>query len=332
MDKRTLSKHADMTVTPIGLGMAAIGRPGYINLGHADDLSKGRDVATMERHAHIVLDAAWDAGIRYFDAARSYGKAEEFLASWLEMRELKPEQLSVGSKWGYTYTAEWKVDADVHEVKEHSLDVLLRQREESAENLGEYLGLYQVHSATESSGILTNQAVHEQLAAYRDEGLLIGLSLSGSGQASTLLKAMEIEVNGKPLFGAVQATWNLLEVSVGSALQQAHEAGMGVIIKEAVANGRLTPRNTNPAFAEQMELLQSTADKKQTTVDALALAAVLAQPWCSVVLSGAASIEHVQANAKAVKVNYDEETAEKLKSLAEEPELYWKTRSNLDWN
>lgn len=143
---------------------------------------------------------------------------------------------------------------------------------------------------------------------------------------------MEIEVNGKPLFGAVQATWNLLEVSVGSALQQAHEAGMGVIIKEAVANGRLTPRNTNPAFADQMALLQSTADKKQTTVDALALAAVLAQPWSSVVLSGAASIEHVQANAKAVKVNYDEETAEKLKSLAEEPELYWKTRSNLDWN
>ena len=41
------------------------------------------DVAAMERHAHEVLDAACEAGVRYFDAARSYGRGEEFLASWL---------------------------------------------------------------------------------------------------------------------------------------------------------------------------------------------------------------------------------------------------------
>ena len=37
----------------------------------------------MRAHAHAVLDAACDAGVRYFDAARSYGLAEEFLGSWL---------------------------------------------------------------------------------------------------------------------------------------------------------------------------------------------------------------------------------------------------------
>ncbi|MGB5748926.1 MAG: aldo/keto reductase, partial [Desulfobacterales bacterium] len=40
----------------------------------------------MEAQAHRVLDSAWDAGIRYFDAARSYGKAEDFLHSWLAKR------------------------------------------------------------------------------------------------------------------------------------------------------------------------------------------------------------------------------------------------------
>ena len=45
-----------------------------------------------------------------------------------------------------------------------------------------------------------------------------------------------LEVGG---FDCVQATWNVLEPSAGPALAAAHDAGLGVIIKEAVANGRL---------------------------------------------------------------------------------------------
>lgn len=66
----------DLLVTPLGLGLAALGRPGYINLGHADDLEGRYAVDVMEARAHAVLDAAWQAGIRYYDAARSYGRAE----------------------------------------------------------------------------------------------------------------------------------------------------------------------------------------------------------------------------------------------------------------
>ena len=71
-----------LTVSRIGLGLAALGRPGYINVGHASDLAGERDVDAMERRCHDVLDAARDAGITYVDAARSYGRAEAFLASW----------------------------------------------------------------------------------------------------------------------------------------------------------------------------------------------------------------------------------------------------------
>ena len=68
----------------IGLGMAALGRPGYINLGHADDLPAERSVEAMRAQAHEVLDAAFAVGVRYFDCARSYGLSEEFVASWLQ--------------------------------------------------------------------------------------------------------------------------------------------------------------------------------------------------------------------------------------------------------
>jgi aryl-alcohol dehydrogenase-like predicted oxidoreductase len=116
-----------MLVTPIGLGLAALGRPGYINLGHAEDLERNYSVDAMRAHTHQVLDEAWRGGVRYFDAARSYGRAEEFLGSWLTSRRISPSEVTAGSKWGYIYTADWKVEAEKHEVKQHSLPVLERQ-------------------------------------------------------------------------------------------------------------------------------------------------------------------------------------------------------------
>ena len=97
--------------------MAALGRPGYINLEHAKDLAGEYNQAVMEHRAHSILDAAWNAGIRYFDAARSYGLGERFLGSWLSSRAISAETITVGSKWGYTYTADWKVQAESHEIK-----------------------------------------------------------------------------------------------------------------------------------------------------------------------------------------------------------------------
>jgi aryl-alcohol dehydrogenase-like predicted oxidoreductase len=319
-------------VTPIGLGLAALGRPGYINLGHGEDLPDARSIQALETHSYAVLDAAWDMGIRYFDAARSYGRAEQFLASWLAARQIDPAAVTIGSKWGYTYTADWQVEAEVHEVKEHSLAVLQRQIGESRTLLGQHLNLYQIHSATLQSGVLDNGAVLDELARLKADGLIIGLSLSGENQSETLSKALTIKYDGELLFGSVQATWNLLEPSTGAVLNEAHQAGLAVIVKEALANGRLTPRNQNPTFAEKRTLLEKAAAQKQTTIDALALAAVLAQPWTAVVLSGAATIEQLRSNVAALNVNWDEETAAALAPLAEPPAAYWQTRSSLDWN
>ena len=71
----------DDVTAQLGVGMAALGRPGYVTLNHSRDLGGAYDPSAMESHAHEVLDAAYGSGIRYIDAARSYGKAEEFVAS-----------------------------------------------------------------------------------------------------------------------------------------------------------------------------------------------------------------------------------------------------------
>jgi aryl-alcohol dehydrogenase-like predicted oxidoreductase len=322
----------NLLITPIGLGLAALGRPGYINLGHAGDLQSDYDVTAMQAHAHRVLNAAYDAGVRYFDAARSYGLAEQFLGTWLEARQFSPASVAVGSKWGYTYTADWQVDADFHEVKEHSLSVLRRQWGESQSHLGDYLDLYQVHSATIESAILENREVHAELARLKEAGILIGLSVSGPRQGEVLRHAMDVNVNEVRLFDCVQATWNLLERSAGPALSSAWQAGMGVIVKEALANGRLTERNREPAFAGRLALIEREAQRLGTTVDGLALAGVLAHPWVDVVLSGAARADHLLSNLNALEVSWDDEAQSHLQALVEPAGEYWRTRSDLEWN
>jgi aryl-alcohol dehydrogenase-like predicted oxidoreductase len=316
---RTLG-NTDLEVTQLGLGLAALGRPGYINLGHAEDLAGHTDVESMERRAHDVLDAAYEGGIRYFDAARSYGLAEAFLASWLARRGFGPGDVTVGSKWGYTYTANWRVDAEVNEVKDLSEATLERQLTESQELLGNHLRLYEIHSVTLDSGVLDDAAVMEELARLRANGMAIGFTTSGARQAETIERALE--VGG---FDVVQSTWNLLERSAGAALEAAHKEGLGVIIKEALANGRLTVRGDVPE-------LESAARMTGNSEDAIALAYVLAQPWVDVVLSGATTVPELESNLVARVLDLSPEVLERLDAIGEDAETYWEKRSDLPWN
>jgi aryl-alcohol dehydrogenase-like predicted oxidoreductase len=314
-----------LEVSRIGLGLAALGRPGYINLSHAQDFPS-TDEKMMKQQTHQVLSAAYEKGIRYFDAARSYGKAEAFLSSWLTGFE--PYDVVVGSKWGYTYTAHWQVKAEQHEIKELSRANLEQQFSESISLLGSYLNLYQIHSATLESGVLDNLDVLEKLLEMKQTGLKMGLSLSGVKQAETLEKALRIERNGSRLFDAVQATYNLLETSAGKTLELAHEEGMGIIIKEALANGRLTERNTSTDFADKLLRLQRYAAHYGTTLDGFALAFVLQRPWVDVVLSGATTTEQLASNVKALEVV----SLLDIEDFAESSETYWGVRSRLAWN
>ncbi|WP_433242714.1 aldo/keto reductase [Streptosporangium sp. CA-135522] len=308
-----------LAVTPLGLGLAALGRPAYITLGREEDLGDDRGVAAMRSRTWAVLDAAWAAGVRYFDTARSYGRAEEFLAGWLHEHGIAPGAAVVGSKWGYAYVGDWRMDAEQHEVKELSAGRLRRQLDQTRGLLGGHLSLYQIHSATVDSGVFEDDDVLGELRALRAEGVAIGLSTTGPRQADAIVRAIETGV-----FDTVQSTWNLLERSAGEALARAHEAGMGVIVKEGVANGRLTARAAP-------DPLMSAARERGVTPDALALAAVLARPWAAVVLSGAVSAGQLHDNLGAIWAGWNAELDERLAGLAEDPDAYWAERGTLAW-
>lgn len=332
IDRQALQGNGSGTAV-LGLGLAALGRPGYITLGHAADLDHNYTVAAMAAHTHAILDAAWSAGIRYIDAARSYGRAEEFLGTWLRSHSFSnTDRPVIGSKWGYIYTADWQVQAPEHEVKEHTLAVLQRQWQETNANLGGFLNLYQIHSATFDSGVLTRHDVLAELLRLKQEGTRIGVTLSGADQPAVLEAALQVEVNGVRLFDAVQATWNVLEPSCGPMLQAARAAGVSVIVKEALANGRLTPRNQTPGFSSKLALLDEIAMRHSATVDAVALAAAMQQPWATVVLTGAATQAQLASNLIARQVHLTAADWTALATLTESPATYWQTRSDLAWN
>lgn len=298
----------------LGLGLAALGRPGYLTVGHGAALGADRSVEALRARCDQVCDSAWEGGIRWFDAARSYGRAEQFLAGWLTSRAIEPEQVVVSSKWGYTYTADWVVDAAMQEVKDHSAAALSRQWPETDALLGPWLRLYQVHSATTESGVLDDARVHRALARL---GLPVGLSLSGPDQAGTLRRALSIEVDERPLFSAVQATWNLLEPSAAPALAEAKSVGWTVIVKEALANGRLAvPGPTTAALGERP--------------DVTALTAALDQPWADVVLSGATTVSQLRSNLAALDAT-TEPDADRMRTLVLEPRVYWSERAVMPW-
>ena len=228
--------------------------------------------------------------------------------------------MTVGSKWGYTYTAGWRVDADQHEVKDLSVTTLRRQLGESRDLLGPHLRLYQIHSATRESGVLDDRGVLGELARLRETGLAIGLTATGARQGETIMRALEVGI-----FDTVQATWNLLERSAGPMLAEAHSAGLGIIVKEALANGRLTSRG-------DVTQLRELSERRGVAPDALALAAVLAQPWADVVLSGAATVESLRSNLAALELELDEQLEQELDALTEDPARYWGARAALPWN
>ncbi|BCL31894.1 aldo/keto reductase [Streptomyces aurantiacus] len=308
----------------IGLGLAAVGRPGYINLGRENDLGEDRSVEALRTRTHELLDAAYAQGVRYFDAARSYGRSEEFLADWLTARP-GIDDIVVGSKWGYTYTADWRTDAEAHEVKDHSLATYERQRAETAELLGDRLDLYQIHSVTPDSPALTDKELHAELAEAAAQGMTVGFSTSGPAQADAIRAALAVIVGSEPLFRTVQATYNVLDTSAGPALAEAHDAGLTVIVKEGMANGRLADPHAPAA-------VRSIAEGAGVGADAIALAFVLRRPWAGVVLSGAATTNQLASNLHAAVADLDDEQAARLDTLAEEPTTYWGRRGELPWH
>ncbi|MEL6356102.1 MAG: aldo/keto reductase [Bacteroidota bacterium] len=314
--------------TLIGLGTAAIGRPQYINIRQQQ--ARTFDYDEFYQRGLSILEQAYRLGIRYFDTAPGYGMAEQLLIDWLKNNELV--EAEVATKWGYTYTANFDPTATTHEVKEHSLAKLNEQWQQS-QCLLPKLSTYQIHSATFETGVLENQAVLERLFELKTEAQLhIGLTTTGDNQVEVLRKALSIRMNGVDLFDAFQITYNVFDQSTFAMAREIVAKGKRVIVKEALANGRVFPNEAYLHYNATYQKLQALSQKYQVGIDAVALRFCVDSLSPFVVLSGAASIKQLQENLLTATFQLTVEEIASLRALAIPATAYWEERKQLGWN
>ena len=312
----------------IGLGTAAIGRPHYINL--RQESTEAFSMDSFKKNGIQVLDEAYTAGIRYFGTAPGYGLAEQLLMDWINENEYS--DIEVATKWGYTYMANFNPDAKIHELKEHSLEKLNEQWEQSKKLLP-YLTSYQIHSATFDSGVLKNKEVLGRLYELKTEfGLLLGLTTTGANQIDVLTESIQIEQGGQALFDIFQVTYNILDQSLFEILRELISQKKRVIIKEALANGRIFQTPKYPHYSQMYKLLNKLAAKYQVGTDAIALRFCMDRLEPFKVLSGASTQQHIKENMKAIEFKLEAQELNTLKGCFIPPKQYWAERKQLGWN
>ena len=248
------------------------------------------------------------------------------------MRTKKDSNIQIATKWGYTYTANFNPNAKVHEVKAHSLGKLNEQWDVSKSFLA-HLKVYQIHSATLETGVLKNEAVLNRLAFLKNEHQIeIGITTTGDNQVEVIKKALDVSVDGKQLFDAFQVTYNVLDQSLGTVSNTLFNQDKKVIIKEALANGRLFRNSSYKHYNKLYNSLEQLANEYNVGVDVIALKFCQQSIQESIVLSGASNFEHLKSNLKVNTTTLSEEALNELKNFRIDSTRYWQERKQLVWN
>lgn len=312
----------------LGLGTAALGRPQYINIRF--QTGGKSNLETFKKNSFSVLETAYNKGVRYFDTAPGYGLAEALVLEWLQTKN--DASIQIATKWGYTYTANFNENATVHEVKEHSLAKLNAQWNFSKQLLP-YLKVYQIHSATIETGVLENSEVLERLASLKKEhNLKIGLTTTGTNQTEVIKKALNVTVNGTSLFDLFQVTYNLLDQSLLEISEELIHQNKSIVIKEAMANGRVFRNESYLHYNKMYAILESISKKHAVGIDAISLRYCEQTIPNSVVLSGESNNVQLKQNLHLNTFSLSNNEIDLLNSFKISPEFYWKERKQLIWN
>jgi aryl-alcohol dehydrogenase-like predicted oxidoreductase len=221
VDYRQLGQ-TGLEVSRIGLGCGNFG-----GVGSAPELF-GR--GESEEEAFALMDAAWAAGITFFDTAASYGggRSERWVGKW---RAKRGEPVLLSSK------VYWSVTGDPDD-RGLSRERILREIEGSLERLGvERLDLYLTHEPDPETPIgETLKALDELVRA----GKVVAIGASNL-DAIQLEEALETSDRlGLSRFGWVQNEYSLLVPGAQGVLDVCQREGLGFTPFSPLAGGWLT--------------------------------------------------------------------------------------------
>ena len=268
-----------MDVTVVGCGGVALG-----SFHAGEEIADEAAVATLRR--------AYEIGIKYVDTSPLYNESERRFG--LALRELggKPPGTYLSTKTGthpsrrYDYSAEatrWSVRDSLDLLGLDSLDLVL------------------VHDPPSMDPVLAPGGALDELERMRDEGLLRAIGL-GCRPHEHHRRAI---ASGR--FDAILtfADYSLLSQSAASLIDEAHDAGVGVIVAQAIGAGLLA--GPDPALSERLRNRPEYgrarpwwlwANERGLPLQAVAVQWVLRNPKVGCVLIGPRAPAEVEENVR----------------------------------
>jgi aryl-alcohol dehydrogenase-like predicted oxidoreductase len=279
LPRRSLGR-AGFEVRPHGLGGAPLGHPEL-----SDDLA----VATVRR--------ALELGIEFIDTSAGYGMGESERKIGLALTPEDRRRVRLQTKAGsgtrpYDYSGDAirrSVDASLKRLRTDHLDVCL------------------IHDPDDMSPVLSPGGGIEALQRLKEEGVI---GATGLGVRSHAFHRAAI-ADGRFDVILTYLDYTLLSQTAAPLIDEAADAGLGVVIGSALATGLLvggdgSPRRygrpTEPGDpdAERALRFRQWAARHGTTLPALALQWIMRNPRVGVLLTGAASPAEIEANVQAI--------------------------------
>jgi D-threo-aldose 1-dehydrogenase len=278
--------------------------------------------AMTDEQARAVLEAAWDAGIRYFDTAPHYGLGlaerrlggflatkprDEFVVSTKVGRRLVPSPETsdeLDEEGGFV------VPAGQRRVWDASADGVRRSLDESLERLGldrvDVLYLHDPDEYDDMEGSVASAV--PALVALREEGLVRGVGIGSKSVAAHLagVRAGDLDLL------MVAGRYTLLEQPAAPELiPECRERGIGIVVAGAFNSGLLATSTPGPgaryeygdapadvvAKAQHLAML---CTKFGVELPAAALQFPLREPAVRSVVLGATEPAHIEQNVVRV--------------------------------
>lgn len=313
LPKRTIGK-TGAQVTEFGFGCAPLG-----------DLFE----AISEEQAQQTLQAAWDAGVRFYDTAPyyGYGKSEHRLGHFL--RQQPRQQYMISTKVGRVLRPArdlasfdpggWAAPLPFEFRVDFSYDGIMRSYEDSLQRLGlpsvDFLVIHDLdfyfHQNEARVRAYLNQlftsgwrALDELRRSRAIRG--VGAGINEQGMIPRFLELVELD------FFLVAKGYNLLtQAMLEQEFVLCAEHGVSIIVGAVFASGILATGAVPgaryfyaPASEEmlaQTRRIEGICQRHEVSLPAAALQFLLANLLVAAIIPGALTPEHVQTNVKRLQ-------------------------------
>lgn len=271
-----------LDVSVLGFGALEIGRNWPNWRKDLPDFSRPNETDAIK-----IIHSAIEQGINFFDTAPAYFESELILGKAFKY---KRKEVLIASKCGEWYDGEKSVYnysyAETKKFVENSLKLLQT----------DYLDLLQIHSA--NADIIRNGETLSAMKDLQKEGKVRFLGLSSDFEDAALLA---IESNE---FDSIQISYNALNLAMEKMVfPQSEKKNIGIIIKDGMARGMLSPKHSDvvePRQIEKINDLIEIAIKNNLTLSELAILYVISSPVVSSVIIGTKKMEHLNSNVAAL--------------------------------